>query len=115
MTGPTLDPTTLDDLRVAMGSDDLVVDIIEAFLTGTPGQIDSLVEAGQRGDLPAVVTLAHLIKGSALTFGAVRVVELCQALESAPSDPDGRVTALAGEFEKLAASLSVYLEALPER
>jgi HPt (histidine-containing phosphotransfer) domain-containing protein len=112
--GPTLDPAVLTSLRTAMDDDDLVAEIIKAFLSDTPGQLASLVAADQRGDLPTVVAQAHLIKGSALTFGAVRLVQLCAALETAPRDT-ARVLAVAGEFEELRESLSAYLEELRGR
>ena len=67
--------------------------------------------ADLRGDLPAVAASAHLIKGSALTFGAVRLVQQCDALESGPGGSE-RVPAVAGEFEALCGSLTGYLEDL---
>lgn len=112
MTAPTLDPTALESLRDAMGDDELVVEIVEAFLDGTPSQVASLVDAGERGDLSAVVTLAHLVKGGALTFGAVRLVGLCDSLESAPADAGERVSAVAEEFEQLETALAAYTGAL---
>lgn len=113
MTGPTLDSTVLADLRTAMDNDDLVAELVATFQADTPGQLAALAAAHQRGDLASVVTQAHLVKGGALIFGAVRLVQLCEALEADPSGPGERVTALAREFEELTLSLSAFLEALP--
>ena len=121
MTGPkdsneagarTLDPAVLAGLRRALDDDTLVAEIIEAFLADTPGQIASLAAAGAQEDLPAVVATAHHIKSSALTFGAVRMVRLCSALESEPGESRDLVPAVAREFDELSRSLSTYLQDL---
>ena len=51
--------------------------IAHNFLMRTPDHIAALTDAAREGDLKAISTTAHLIKGSALTFGAPRLVNLC--------------------------------------
>ena len=69
----------------------------------------ALADAAREGDLPAISETAHLIKGSALTFGAPRLVNLCAALQMSPGESRSLVPAVAQEFEELASVLSSYL------
>jgi HPt (histidine-containing phosphotransfer) domain-containing protein len=110
--GPTLDPDALQTLRDALGDDELVVDITRTFLSGTPAQIDTLASAELSGDLPTLAATAHLIKGGALTFGAVRLVRLCAALEASPAESRGLVPAVAQEFDELSRALSSHVDEL---
>jgi HPt (histidine-containing phosphotransfer) domain-containing protein len=107
--GQVLDDSVLATLRSALGDDELVADIIGAFLSETPKQIESLVAADRAGDERAVVAAAHLIKGSALTFGAVRLVSHCATLESAPSQAAALVPQVGLAYDEAARSLSRYL------
>jgi HPt (histidine-containing phosphotransfer) domain-containing protein len=108
--GPTLDRGALDNLRADVDDDELVAQVIASFVADTPGQIASLAAAGERRDHPVVVSLAHRIKGSALTLGAVRLAQLCGELEAAPGGSGERVPAVARELEALTGSLSDYLD-----
>lgn len=110
--GPTLDPDALEGLRDALEDDELVADIIQTFLSETPDQIASLASAEQLGDLATLTATAHLIKGGALTFGAVRLVRLCAALEASPPEASSLVPAVEQEFEELSRSLSSCLDEL---
>lgn len=112
MTGPTLDVTVLEGLRAALGDDGLVREIIEAFRADTPGQIATLVAAHERGDLATVVAAAHLVKGSAMTLGAVRLEQLCVTLEAARGESGDQVLVVSEEFEELSGLLSDYLKGL---
>lgn len=104
--------TVLEGLRAALGDDDLVREIIEAFQADTPGQIAALGAAHERGDMAAVVTTAHLVTGSAMTLGAVRLEQLCVALEAARGESGDHVLVAPEEFEELSGLLSDYLKGL---
>lgn len=107
--GQTFDPTVLAELRTALEDDEFVLGIAHSFLGRTPGHIAALADAAREGDLPAISETAHLIKGSALTFGAPRLVNLCAALQMSPGESRSLVPAVAQEFEELASALSSYL------
>lgn len=105
----TFDPTALASLRAALEDDEFVLGLAAKFLVETPGRIAALTAATREGDLSAIVAAAHLIKGSALTFGAPRLVNLCAALEASPSEARSLVAAVAHEFDELSGSLSKYM------
>lgn len=106
--GQTFDPTVLTALRTALGDDELVLDIVQNFLVNTPDHIAALGAAAREGDAPNVAATAHRIKGSALTFGAPRLVNLCAALESSPDGARRLVATVAREFNELSSSLTTY-------
>lgn len=107
--GQTFDPTVLDELRTALEDDEFVLDIAGNFLVRTPGHIAALEEAAREEDPQAIAETAHLIKGSALTFGAPRLVSLCAALQTSPVESRSLVVAVAQEFHELSGHLSSYL------
>ena len=107
--GQTFDPTNLAALRTALGDDEIVRDIVQTFLAATPGHIAALRVAEREGAPQAIAASAHLIKGSALTFGATRLVNLCATLEASPVEPRGLVAAVEQEFHELSRSLSSYV------
>jgi HPt (histidine-containing phosphotransfer) domain-containing protein len=110
--GQVLDDGVLTTLRSALGDDELVADIIGSFLSETPKQIETLAAAGRAGDERAVVAAAHLIKGSALTFGAERLVSHCATLETSPGEAPTLVPAVGQAYDEAARSLSRYLAQL---
>lgn len=103
-----LDDEALATLRGALGDDGLMADVIEAFLQETPAQVEALDAAGRAGDEQALGAAAHLIKGSALTLGAVALAESCAAVESSPGESAGLVPAVGRAFDEAARSLSRY-------
>ena len=107
--GQVLDDTVLATLRSALGDDELVAEIIGAFLSETPAQIEGLAAAHRAGDERAVAAAAHLIKGSALTFGAVRLVDRCATLERSPGASPTLVPAVGQAYDEVAESLSRYV------
>lgn len=113
-TVPALDPAVLDALRDALSDDELLVEIIQTFRSETPGQVQDLTLAQQAGDESSITTTAHRIKGSALTFGATKLVRLCAALESAPHEAGTLVPAVAQAFEVLLSALSSYVDDLAQ-
>ena len=106
--GATFDPTVLTALRTALGDDEFVLDIVENFLVNTPDHIAALKAAARDGDAQNVAATAHRIKGSALTFGAPRLVNLCAALEASPGGSHRLVGIVAHEFDELSSSLTTY-------
>jgi HPt (histidine-containing phosphotransfer) domain-containing protein len=105
----TFDPSVLAELRTALEDDEFVLGIAHNFLVRTPDHIAALTDSAREGDLEAIAKTAHLIKGSALTFGAPRLVDLCAALQMSPAEARSLVPAVAREFDELASALTSYL------
>ena len=105
----TFDPTVLAELRTDLEDDEFVLGIARNFLVRTPDHVAALTDAAREGDLQAISETAHLIKGSALTVGAPRLVNLCAALQISPAESRSLVPAVSREFDELASALSSYL------
>lgn len=107
--GQTFDPTVLAELRTALDDDEVVFDLVQSFVAAAPRYVAALTTAAEAGDLEAIVATAHRLKGSALTFGASRLVDVCAALESSPADSGRFVVRLAQEIDELSVSMNRYL------
>ena len=106
----SLDPSVLETLREALDDDELLTEVIQTFLDETPTHLASLTAAARSGDAPAVTAAAHLVKGSALTLGAVRLGRMCAALEASPAErlAEGAVQ----EFEQVSQRLDRFVATL---
>ncbi|MDA0162525.1 response regulator [Solirubrobacter ginsenosidimutans] len=74
----------LDDARVRglrNVSAALLERVVEAFARTTPGLLEELRDAVSRGDGEAARKLAHKLRGSAETVGAVRLSEIARRIE----------------------------------
>lgn len=78
-----LDQTALEALRDLNdeGDDDLLVELIDLFLEDAPTRINSMRDAIAKQDWTAVASLAHSLKGSCGSLGAMHMAELCNRLE----------------------------------
>ncbi len=113
----TIDPTvldlsTLDELKEILeeGLDEL----IEEYLADTPSQISHLHGAAQSGDLDALASASHALKGSSGNLGISAVYTLCQQLEQEAkagtvSDAGASVAAIEEAFSRAKDELAVYL------
>ena len=57
--------------------------LVGSFLEHSPKTAAALAEAGRQGDAEGVERSAHALKSSARQFGALKLGELCEALEAA--------------------------------
>lgn len=78
-----LDPRALERIRVTMGDDGAVADLVAAFLEDAPSMIEELRAAATSADAAGVRLHAHSLKGNAREFGATVLAEQCQRLEVA--------------------------------
>ena len=106
---PTFDRDVMDGLRGALDDDALLRDITLSFLAQAPGHIAALASAHEAGDLQTVSSTAHLIKGSALTFGASRLVTMCTTLEVSPAQANTLVGAVEQEYDEVSRALVAYV------
>jgi len=73
-----LDP----DMIAALSEDgSLLCELRDLFLTEAPDQLDALAQACIRSDANLVAQAAHRLKGTAVTFGAKDMQQLCLDIE----------------------------------
>jgi signal transduction histidine kinase/CheY-like chemotaxis protein len=77
---PAIDGAVLARLRVDLGDDDVVADVVELFCADAAQRVADLGVAVAGGDLRAVVRTAHTLMGSAANVGAVQVARLAERL-----------------------------------
>jgi HPt (histidine-containing phosphotransfer) domain-containing protein len=74
---PVLNPEQMGVLR----EEGLVEALTELFKEMAGGTMDAMAAALESGDLRELSSKAHLLKGSAVNFGADRLVAVCQEIE----------------------------------
>jgi HPt (histidine-containing phosphotransfer) domain-containing protein len=90
-TGP-VDPAVVEELRAELDDQELLLEIISTFLDDSVRRLDSIVQAATRPDPTVLRAQAHALKGSAGTFGARQLSELCHELEYANQEPPSKHT-----------------------
>ena len=85
-------------------------ELLNAFLSGVPGRLETLDRAAAAGDMAALADQAHALTGSAASFGARGMADLCRELRVAAQDGDHQATkqlvdALHAEFLRVRAWL----------
>ncbi len=106
---PTIDATVHDGLRDLMGDD--FASLIDAYLEDTALFVQQMQDACARGDMDAMQIPAHSMKSSSANIGAMGLSTLARELEGQirsgnPVQVEGRVAALAEEFERVSLELS---------
>ena len=83
MAEPTIDHTVFDQLRLlaAPSRPDFVGGLVAAFLVDTATAIGQLAIAVRDGDLEAVRSFSHLIKGGSAQLGGRHLAASCERLE----------------------------------
>ena len=78
-----VDPAAIERIRglQSPGQPDFLAELIELFVDHGPMQIAALRDAAVRGEATDLRRAAHTMKGDASNWGAVGLVEACQALE----------------------------------
>jgi CheY-like chemotaxis protein len=82
----SVDPDTIAELRI--DSDGMLNELIGLFLDSAPTLIREMEEGLKHDDLELVGFRAHRLKGTASTFGALRLAKLCQHLDEATKSKD---------------------------
>ncbi len=83
-------PSLLERL---MDDEELVRELVEAFIADTPSQVSALQAAFAAGDLVQTERVAHRIKGSAANLSACRLQEVAQVLETTAHEGNGEKAA----------------------
>ncbi|HSI73615.1 MAG TPA: response regulator [Fimbriimonas sp.] len=77
---PVFDPSQLE--QTTAGRDDLQVQVLERYLKNIEPQIERLRVAIKDGNPDQIKSLAHSLKGSSWTVGAVAIADLFRKVES---------------------------------
>ncbi len=77
---PVFDPGQLE--QTTAGKDALQVEVLERYLRNIEPQLETLREAVRAGHHELVKQIAHALKGSSWTVGAVAIAELFRRLEA---------------------------------
>ncbi|HEU5284185.1 MAG TPA: Hpt domain-containing protein [Burkholderiales bacterium] len=79
------DRAALDAIRALDegGAAGLLQQVVQLYLESAPRLIAELRRAGADGDATAVRNAAHSLKSSSANVGAVRLAEMCKAIEHA--------------------------------
>lgn len=96
----------------------MLLDLCRLWMDATTERLGDLRAAHAQGDLARMKQTAHTIKGSAATFGAVRVGEVARSLEYAARDSDAVEQTTAGleELDRVVQdSVLALREVLEER
>jgi PAS domain S-box-containing protein len=110
-----LDDSALQHLDAATGDPTFVADLVDTFLREAPELLAGLKSARQSGAADELRRGAHTLKSNARTFGAARLANLCQELESTAkrdvvSEAAGLVTNIEDEYGRVASALAAARE-----
>lgn len=85
-----VDETVIEQLATITDGQGFSVlgELLNAFLSAVPGRLETLDRAATVGDLVAVSDQAHALTGSAASFGARRMANLCRQLRVAAQKGD---------------------------
>jgi PAS domain S-box-containing protein len=98
---PDYDPATPGDRFV--GNLPLFARARALFLDGAPGDLQAIARSAQAGDAEAARRIAHRLKGSAGTVGAMQLAQLCGCIGG-----DGTLPSPAAWLARAEASLARY-------
>lgn len=77
-----LDSAALDELREAMGGQEYLVELIDAFLEDAPQLLSQLRRGFEDADASTLTRAAHTLKSNSAEFGATSLHHLCKDLEA---------------------------------
>jgi HPt (histidine-containing phosphotransfer) domain-containing protein len=85
-----IDLGVVDELRDSVGGDhEFVKELVATYLAESPGYLDAITAAAERGDAAALVRPAHTLKSSSASIGAMRLAGVSKQLEFAARE--GRI------------------------
>ncbi|MFN8061958.1 MAG: ATP-binding protein [Vicinamibacterales bacterium] len=87
---PVLDMAAIDALRLLDDGTgpDFVAELLARWQDELPGRLDALADAVAAGRANKLERLAHTLKSSCATIGAMRMADLCQRIETSAAAAD---------------------------
>lgn len=82
--GSPLDPDMIAEIRALdpRGREGLLARVAEAYGAVAPGLVEDLQQAHQKGDADAMAAVAHSLRSSCCSLGALHLAELCREIEA---------------------------------
>ncbi len=81
-TQPVIDPTIFARFFESLGGEvEFLNEVVEEYLTSSPGLFASMQQAIAAGEAPALQRAAHSLKTGSATFGALAFAAQCKELE----------------------------------
>ena len=115
--GPVLDPQALDRLRELdpSGRNNLLQRVLDAFTASVAKLSPQLAQARRDMDLKGIRHVAHTLKSSSASIGAVRLTPLCAEVENMVRESrcegiEQRLDALAAEIDNVVAAIRAQRE-----
>jgi HPt (histidine-containing phosphotransfer) domain-containing protein len=88
-------PVDVAVLKSFVGEDELVIDeVLQDFLESATRMGHELIESGEKSDVAQAASVAHKLKSSARSVGALRLAELCALVEGAGMSGDAAACSL---------------------
>jgi CheY-like chemotaxis protein/HPt (histidine-containing phosphotransfer) domain-containing protein len=111
----SVDGQILEDLRRLIGEPEVFCDILRAYLQETPQLLAALQTAHTQGDTLTVQQMAHCLKSSSATLGALSLSALCAELEpldraNSTVNPDTLLSQMTMAYEAVKGALTTELE-----
>jgi len=115
----SVEPAVLNRLYSVIGKDrpQMLVDLINTFLRDVPQRFAEIERCLQQEDLEGARSMAHPLKSSAASLGALQFSRLCQHIEDAAQRADlaevtRRYGQLQEEYERVQQALEQYKRSL---
>jgi HPt (histidine-containing phosphotransfer) domain-containing protein len=85
---PAIDSSVLQSVVEMIGPDEpsVILDLIDTYMQDSQNQVDELQRALATSDYKTLHRMAHSMKSSSATFGAMILSKLCEALEHSAKD-----------------------------
>jgi two-component system sensor histidine kinase/response regulator len=101
-----LSPLDTDAIGALREDGSLLRELRDLFITEAPDQLDAMVQACADGDAKLLAQAAHRLKGTAVTFGAKDMRQLCLEIEQlglagSLNEVEALIERLRGECERV--------------
>lgn len=109
-----IDSITFNTLLDSLGGDtDFLNELVEAYLSTTPGILNDMHTALAAGDAPGLQRAAHSLKSGSASLGALLFAAQCKELEE--SSRQGKLEHADDKIQKIEAAYVLVAAALQEK
>jgi HPt (histidine-containing phosphotransfer) domain-containing protein len=112
---PAIDAEALELLVEMIGPDEpaAVLDLLDTYISDSTSQIEEIQASFAAGDLKNTHRLAHSMKSSSATFGALALSKYCETLEHSAKDGCSRADC-ADELQRIVAEHARVIASLTD-
>ncbi|CAB1081470.1 hypothetical protein D1AOALGA4SA_9122 [Olavius algarvensis Delta 1 endosymbiont] len=116
VSGQDQNPLDMDRaIEEFMGQKEILLSVLQKFLTNAGSQIDRIRQAVKEADYGAIESNAHAIKGAAANLTADKLADLAADMEQAADKQQSDLSAeLADELEQEYFALKKYIQQIPQ-